>query len=135
MGKRIFWYLPGSIWVLVIFVLSVIPSKELPVCQLFGFLPLDKVGHFVCYGTLIFLFMPVLYKQYQQRNGRLRAEAVLLALAVLYGISIEFIQRLPIVNRSFDVNDMAADALGCLAGYLTYKILVWWIKAAETPWT
>ena len=136
LSGRLIWYLPGTFWVLFIFYLSVlIPGSNFPVCMILGFIPLDKLGHFTCYGFLIFCYMPALQKQYHKGKSRFVAEIVLITLAIGYGVAIEFIQRLPIVNRTFEVGDMIADAVGCFLGYLGYKIVVLWIKAAETPWT
>ena len=36
-------------------------------------------------------------------------------LALAYGIAIEFVQKYFIPNRSFDVWDILADGLGCIA--------------------
>jgi VanZ family protein len=43
---------------------------------------------------------------------------ILISLVWLsYGIIMEFVQQRFIPNRSFDVGDIAADAIGCLLGY------------------
>ncbi len=38
-----------------------------------------------------------------------------------YGIGMEFVQKYCVVNRSFDLGDIVADALGCITG-LIYSI-------------
>ena len=94
-------------------------------------MPFDKLGHFCCYALLVFLFLPVVQRQYRETKSRFIAEMVLIGTGIAYGIGIEFVQRLPIVNRSFEVNDMIADALGCFLGYLGYKVISIWILAAN----
>ncbi len=42
-------------------------------------------------------------------------------VGVIYGISIEFIQKYYIPNRSFDLFDILADTIGCLVGYYLAK--------------
>jgi VanZ family protein len=37
---------------------------------------------------------------------------------LVYGIGMEFVQKYFIPNRSFDPGDIAADALGCAAGFI-----------------
>lgn len=39
-------------------------------------------------------------------------------LSLAYGIGMEFVQKYFIPNRSFDVGDIAADAVGCTIGFL-----------------
>ncbi len=35
-----------------------------------------------------------------------------------YGIAMEFVQRYFVINRSFDMGDIIADAIGCAAGLI-----------------
>lgn len=39
-------------------------------------------------------------------------------LSLVYGIGMEFVQKYCINNRSFDVGDIIADAVGCTMGVL-----------------
>jgi len=131
LAARILWYAPGTFWAVFIFVLSVTPPNNYPVCNMFGFIPMDKFGHWGCYGLLISCYLPALQRQYKNVKSRFIAEIILIALAISFGVTIEFIQRLPIVNRDFEVMDMVADAVGCFSGYFGYKLVAWWTKAAE----
>ena len=70
----------------------------------------DKVAHFVAYfvlGLLVVLSLP----RAQSGAGWFIA---LVGAAVVYGVLIEVLQRF--VGRDFDLVDMAANALGALAG-------------------
>jgi VanZ family protein len=42
-------------------------------------------------------------------------------LCLIYGVGMEFVQKYFIPNRSFDIGDIIADAIGCLTG-LVYSI-------------
>jgi len=82
----------------------------------------DKLGHFIAYGVLMFWF-GVLY-----RSARARIGWALFCLAL--GVALEFAQRAT-GYRSFELADMAADALGVLAGALAALSLPRAAPAAE----
>lgn len=67
----------------------------------------DKIGHFLAYGALMFWFA-LLYR-------RPPARAAYAALWIGVGIVLEFAQDAT-GTRSFELADMAANALGVLAG-------------------
>ena len=79
-----------------------------PPPQAGGLLP-DKVAHFLAYAALMFWFC-VLYR----RAGTRAAYGV---LWIALGIALEFAQATT-GYRSFELADMAANALGVLAGAL-----------------
>ena len=41
---------------------------------------------------------------------------VIATLCLAYGIVMEFVQKYCIPNRSFDIGDIVADAIGCVIG-------------------
>jgi VanZ family protein len=86
----------------------------------------DKLGHFVAYALLMFWFGLL----YRAKSARLAYGAGWLAM----GIAIEFAQSAT-GYRSFELADMAADALGVLAGAAAALILPRVARAAgrETP--
>lgn len=45
-----------------------------------------------------------------------------MATFLAYGVSIEFIQKDFIPNRSFDAIDIISDAIGIFIGYLFYRM-------------
>jgi len=68
----------------------------------------DKVAHFVSYGSLSFWF-GMLYA------GRARQFGIAAAFALM-GVAIEFLQGLT-DYRSFEVEDMVANAVGAALGW------------------
>jgi VanZ family protein len=82
----------------------------------------DKLGHFLAYAALMFWF-GALY-----RSARARIGWALFCLAL--GVALEFAQRAT-GYRSFELADMAADALGVLAGALAALSLPRAAPAAE----
>lgn len=100
---RWLWLAIGWLLVVAVFVLSLIPKPptlDVP--------DGDKIGHLLAYACLMFWFGQL----YWQRKVRLRY-----ALGfVLMGIVIEFLQAFT-PARSFELADMAADAIGVALGY------------------
>lgn len=99
-----YWKAAGWLLVLAIIAVSLMPAPpHLNVEQ--G----DKLGHFAAYG-LVTLWFAQPYTALRQR--------IWLALGmVALGIGLEYAQRAT-GYRSFEVADMAADALGVAIGWL-----------------
>jgi VanZ family protein len=68
----------------------------------------DKYGHVVAYGTAMLWFSQI----YSEAGSRL---VIAVALALL-GVSLELAQAY--VERSFEVADMVANAIGIVLGWL-----------------
>jgi VanZ family protein len=65
---------------------------------------------------MVTLFCWAILKKYTV-DTRLRTLFIWVGLMGLaYGIGMEFVQKYLIKNRSFDVGDIIADALGCALG-------------------
>ena len=96
----------GWAWAAAIVWLSLTPSLP-PIDVSHG----DKAGHFFAYAGLMFWF------------AQLYARRVFFAVGfIAMGIALEFAQGAS-GYRSFDVIDMAANALGVLAGWAAALIL------------
>jgi VanZ family protein len=74
----------------------------------------DKLGHFVSYGALMFLFCMV----YRNRNARLLHAAVF----VLMGVALEFIQGW-LGYRTYDPFDMLANTVGVALGWMAALVI------------
>lgn len=82
----------------------------------------DKLGHFLAYGALMFWFCWL----YRGWKTRIAFAAGWIAL----GVALEFVQRAT-GYRTFELADMAADAVGVLGGALAYLSLPKPAAAAE----
>jgi VanZ family protein len=107
----------GVVLILSVVYLSLTPHPvELPGEQ--G----DKYGHVLAYATLM-LWYALIYPRSRERIG--------LAVGfVCMGIGLEFLQRLT-HYRTFDVADMAADALGVAVGWLA--AMPRWSRVSRRP--
>jgi len=83
----------------------------------------DKLEHFGAYAVLMFWFSAL------DRRGRARLGYALLWIGL--GVALEFAQRAS-GHRSFELADMAANALGVAAGAAAALILPRASGAAET---
>lgn len=101
--------------------LSLTPSPPDPGIE-FG----DKLGHFAAYALLMFWFGALC----SRRSARVGYALLWISL----GIALEFAQGMT-AYRSFELADMAANALGVLTGALASLILPRGAAAAgkETP--
>lgn len=99
-------------WTLLIFIACLWPGKELPHSDI----PfIDKWVHFVLFAPFCFLWLCA-----APANGFRRPVLVLLAGCAL-GFLVEILQKaLPMLGRSYDLLDIAADAVGCVLGVLLF---------------
>ena len=107
----------GWLWAAAIVWLSLTPSPPDPGVA-FG----DKIGHFLAYAVLMFWF-GILY-----RNPMPRAAYGI--LWIVLGVALEFAQGAT-GYRSFELADMAANALGVLVGAAAALILPKAARAGE----
>jgi VanZ family protein len=91
-------------------VLFFLPGSALPKESWLDAIHFDKIVHIGLFAVLIFLC---------RTSGILNVKnyvLVLLLLAFMYGLSVEFIQKEWVSNRSFDLTDLAADMAGSVIG-------------------
>jgi len=101
---RRLWQAVGALLIITVIYLSLTPSPiEIPVEH--G----DKYGHLLAYATLMFWFAQL----HSDTKARLAWAIAFIAM----GVALEFIQRLT-DYRTFEVNDMVADAYGVLIGWI-----------------
>lgn len=86
-----------------------LPGSVLPNENWLSKIYFDKWVHIGFFAVLLLLWLWVLMPD---KKGVLW----LLAAAVLYGITVEFVQDRFIPNRSFDLGDWAADITGSIGG-------------------
>ena len=75
----------------------------------------DKVVHFIFYFVFVFFWTKSL------KNKNLSYLLIILFLAVITGITIEFLQENFTIHRTFDWYDILANFLGALASFICVK--------------
>ena len=105
--------LPAILWGLLILLLSIIPGKDLPDT---GILHFDKIAHVTVYFVWILLLIPAI-RYHKALPGASRYPFwISNMIAIPYGVLIEVVQETLMQDRHFDVYDIAANTMGCIAG-------------------
>ena len=112
MIKKVLFFL----YLLLITLLSLLPSRDLPDVKLF--LHADKVIHLCMYAGFTFL---LLWAWPQEFTGI--RQFIPLLIIILYGFLMETIQDLTHAGRTFDLTDELANILGFLPGWAFWKIV------------
>ena len=94
------------------------PGSQIPHEDWFDTLQVDKWVHISLFFVLCFLFMFPIKKTGIPHNIQLPWFLLIAVSAIAYGIIIEFVQRDFVVNRSFDIWDIAADSVGSLLAFI-----------------
>jgi hypothetical protein len=108
-------FIPAILWLLIITFLFCLPGSAIPEVGFLEDIGFDKFVHFTLFFVLIFLMQKPFYKN--EHAFVLNRFLQFSLAAIMYGIAIEFIQKFWVPNRSFDAGDIAADAVGSIAGY------------------
>ena|SRR5690606_18294237 len=129
--KTLRYYIPAVLWIILILVVCTLPGKDIPHTSWLDRIHVDKVVHFGLFGGIV-LFLSLGYYWQKKHISPLMLLLFVLGAAV-YGLAIEFIQKYLAVDRSFDMNDVAADTLGAIAGIWAFKLIRrWFLKPGNT---
>jgi len=103
------YHLPVYVWAACIFLVSSLSLAQLPAPG-----PSDKIAHLIEYAVLGFLLVRAL-QQSESKTTRNHALSLTLAIGILYGLSDE-VHQIFVPLREFEILDILADAVGCIAG-------------------
>lgn len=127
--RRIFSYKFFPVcWTLLVIILLCLPGSMVPSTGIFTIPNLDKIVHIFLFGTNTLLW-GWHYKQLYPASHQLRQIILLdVILTVALGIALEYVQGSGLIShRTFEVNDMIADAIGAsIAG-------IWLLWRVERP--
>lgn len=124
MFNRILNFLPFAAWLIISTILLTLPGSSLPKEDWLDKIWFDKWVHIGMFGIMVVLGCRGAIK------NRMRHTVILftgfLFFAVVYGTVMEFVQKYWVINRSFDIADIAADTVGALIGWILSRR--WWLK-------
>ncbi|HEY8920391.1 MAG TPA: VanZ family protein [Chitinophaga sp.] len=128
--KAIRYYIPAIVWLFFILVMCTLPGKDIPHEGWMERIHMDKIVHFGLFGGMVFFLCLGVY----WHKGRFSATTLFMfvVFAALYGLSIEYIQKYMTADRSFDMTDAAADALGAIAGVWIFRLFRRWFLKPGT---
>lgn len=112
-------FLPGIAWFFIVAVLTLMPGSDVPkVGWLDSIKNFDKIVHVGLFGGLTFLFfLPYFKTNFTLQKKRNHLIRISLAV-IIWGITVEFIQRFYIPGRDFEWLDWAADSAGVLIAFV-----------------
>ncbi len=113
-----FHLLLAIFWLTIITVLLVIPGSAFPSENWMSGIQLDKWVHIFLFALLVMLWVKGLWKNYPTSFNYARLSFWVATFAVIYGTCMEVVQYYFVPNRSFELNDIFADLIGSLIGYL-----------------
>lgn len=124
------YFLPGIAWFFMVGILTLMPAKDVPEVGWMDSIPnFDKIVHAGLFGGLAFLFcLPFVQSHFSLKLKISYLVRISLA-TVVWGITIEFLQKFYVPSRDFDLLDWAADSVGVIiALWLIIIILKRWNK-------
>jgi len=120
MKVRLRSFVPAIGWLIASTIAFCLPGEALPQRNWFDVIHIDKWVHVIIFTGMILLWsLPYFY-----RTASAHLNNVLLSVFGIffgYGVVIEVVQHFFIAHRSFDLTDIAADAVGCCIGFLFVK--------------
>jgi VanZ family protein len=80
----------------------------------------DKIVHLILYGVLSYLLLQSMLKQYGHASMRYRGTIIALALSILYGALMEYLQYASDLKRSGNIYDFIANTTGSIIGIAVF---------------
>ena len=119
--KKIKYFLPATIWLLVILFLSGYPGDKVPKISVWQF---DKLVHSIMYAALTFFLLLAFTSQYKLPHKRYSLVIQLVCFAVFYGGLMEILQQYIFINRSGSWLDFIANTFGAFLGIFIYPFVI-----------
>lgn len=119
------YFLPGIAWFFVVGILTLMPASDVPEVGWIDMIPnFDKIVHAALFGGLAFFFALPIFKSGISYKQKINYSIKICLASVIWGITIEFLQKFYVPSRDFDLLDWAADAAGVIiALWLIIRIL------------
>ncbi len=124
------YFLPGIAWFFIVDILTLMPANDVPTVSWMDNIPnFDKLVHAALFGGLSFLFALPLLKSGFSEKQKINYSVKISLAAIVWGITIEFLQKFYIPSRDFDLLDWGADAVGVIiAFWIIIRILKYFRK-------
>ena len=109
--------------ILIIFIIMSMPGNKLPAENSFTYaFKVDKVIHFILFFTFSYTLLLYFKKSDKKCLKNKRIQIIAVISCIIYGILLEFYQKLYVPSRSFDITDMLANTIGSIFGLLFFYI-------------
>jgi VanZ family protein len=119
-------WIPAVCWAFLILILYGTPGDDFPDLESWNFFRIDKVAHFAVFAIFYVTLKVALLKS----GKRIRVGIKAGLIALVYGISLEFIQGSVFVGRYFEWSDMLANIIGVFIGDVIFRLIYRKVYAA-----
>jgi VanZ family protein len=110
-------YWPGSLWALIILLLTGLPGNYFPkVMSFWDWLSPDKLVHLFIFGVFTFLLLWGYRAQYLQQAKRFALVRRVFGIGLFYSVFTELMQAFVFVGRDGNIFDLLANIIGSLLG-------------------
>ena len=98
-----------------------LPGNKLPAENSFTYaFKVDKIVHIVLFFILSYTLLLYFNKSDKKYLKNKRIQIIAIISCIVYGILLEFYQKLFVPSRSFDIADIVADAIGAIFGLIFF---------------
>jgi len=122
--NKIKYFIPAVLWAALILGLSTMPGSSLPDFDWGNLLQPDKLGHLAVYGIFTGFLLWGNAQWFRPEKMPRYTVILVLLVAVLYGILMEWLQWQFFPGRNFDVLDIIANIIGCFIGLISLKSIL-----------
>jgi hypothetical protein len=115
------YFIPAIIWFIIANILFLMPGEDVPTVSFLDLIYFDKWVHAGLFCGLVFL------TAYPFIKAGISTKKMLIKISItfiFYGILIEILQKYVAIDRDFDINDIIADSVGCVFGFIAAN----WLK-------
>ncbi|TVP48725.1 MAG: VanZ family protein [Mongoliibacter sp.] len=112
--------LPAIIWLVIVLIALLTPGNNLPKTPTFPHA--DKLVHFGIFAVLTFLWCRVGTLNAENQLDWKKLLTNLLVFTIIFPILVEYLQKY-IPKRSFEYEDIVANLVGGLAGFVVFFLL------------
>jgi VanZ family protein len=117
-------FLPGIAWFFIVGVLTLMPGSDVPKIGWLNITYFDKIVHVGLFGGLTLSFCLPFFTAPFSLQKKINHFIRISLAAIIWGITIEFIQKFYVSGRSFDLLDWAADTAGVLTAFWICRRMV-----------
>lgn len=114
-------FIPGIAWFFAVLYLMCLPGRDLPDVGWLDTFYFDKWVHAGLFALLVILLCQPFSNSLFGNKQRLQYFIKITIAVIIWGLTIEFIQKYFIEGRGFDLLDWAADTIGALIAFWICK--------------
>ncbi len=114
------YFITASLITIAILILSLISTQKIPDV---GFKFSDKIGHFIAYATLVFVWIWTFFKKNPINVIQNTTLFTIIASCIMYSILLEVLQYTINTGRNFEISDIFANIVGTLFGVFLFKLI------------